>query len=400
MRDGLQDGCLQGLEGLEAVARLGLLGDVHGVPEDGPGSLVGDEGHRLHDPPDAPVLGDDAELVGRAALAAQQLPGMLAHLDPVLGVNEAHGAHARQLLGAVARVGGGMMVDVLEGPVLDDVDAGLGARGEELVGFLGAPAVRDVLVGDDDPFVLEGIADPGGADQGLEGAAVAAAAGELQAEGTLALQVRVEDLGDLLEPLVGGVEQAGGAADELGGLPAEDVLDAVVGEDDPAVFQPDHGMRDRIQDRCLEGLQLRQLGPGLDLPGHVHGVAEDGPLALVMNGRHRLGDPAQIPVFADRHELVGVGALPLQHGDRVFADPLAIDRGERGSWRPFREARCGCNPSSGRRARSRTGTSRSGARRCPRGTIVPGSGRDPPRRGSPSPSASSRRSACADPPVP
>ena len=324
VRDGLQDGCLQGLQGLEAVARLGLLGDVHGVPEDGPGSLVGDEGHRLHDPPDAPVLGDDAEFMGRGALAAQQLPGMLAHLDPVLGVNQAHGAHARQFLGAVARVGGGMMVDVLEGPVLDDVDAGLGARGKELVGFLGAPAVRDVLVGDDDPFVLEGIADPGGADQGLEGAAVPSPAGELQAEGTLALQVRVEDLGDLLEPLVGGVEQAGGAADELGGLPAEDVLDAVVGEDDPAVFQPDHGMRDGIQDRCLEGLQLRQLGPGLDLPGHVHGVAEDGPLSPVVDGGHRLGDPAQIPVLADRHELVGVGALPLQHGDRVFADPLAV----------------------------------------------------------------------------
>ena len=91
--------------------------------------------------------------------------------------------------------------------------------------------------------------------------------------------------------LVGGVEQPGGAADELGGLPAEDVLDAVVGEDDPAVFQPDHGMRDGIQDRCLEGLQLRQLGPGLDLPGDVHGVAEDGPLSAVVDGGDRLGDP-------------------------------------------------------------------------------------------------------------
>jgi len=47
-----------------------------------------------------------------------------------------------------------MVIHVLELAVLDDVDSGLGARGEKFVGLLGANSVRDVLVGDDDPLVL------------------------------------------------------------------------------------------------------------------------------------------------------------------------------------------------------------------------------------------------------
>jgi len=324
VRDRLQDGGLERLEGLEAVARLDRLCDVHGIAQDGARPPVGDEGHRLHDPPDMPVLRDNAELVGRGAPAAQHLAGLLAHLDAVLGVHEAHGAHARQLRGIVARKGRGVMIDVLELAVLDDVDAGLRTRGEELVGLLRTPPVRDVLVDDDDALLLQGVADARGADQGLEGAAVAAPAGELETEGALALQVRVEHLGDLLEPLLRGVEQPGGAADELGGLPPENALDAVVGEDDPPVSKPDDGVGDRIQDGGLESLQLRQLGPRCDLPGHVHGVAQHGPLPPVVYGRDRLGDPTQIPVLADRHELVGVRALALEHGDGILADPLSM----------------------------------------------------------------------------
>jgi len=43
-----------------------------------------------------------------------------------------------------------------------------------------------------------------------------------------------------------------------------------------------------------------------------------------VDGGDRLGDPADVAVFADRHELVGVRAPALEHGDRVLADPLAV----------------------------------------------------------------------------
>ena len=121
-------------------------------------------------------------------------------------MDETHGIHADQFLFAIAGVSGGVMVDKLEGPALDDIDACLGAVGQGLVNLFSLLTIRDVLVGDNNLFIREGLADSGGVDHTDEGFTILAAAEELQGDGPLLFQSGVEFPGDLLEPLLGRVE--------------------------------------------------------------------------------------------------------------------------------------------------------------------------------------------------
>ena len=321
MGNGLQDRSFEGLQLGQPLPGLDLLGDVHGIAQDGPAFLVEDKGDGFHYPPDPPVLRDDPELVGRGPLPVEKLVGVFLHHEAVFRVDEPHGVHSHEFLLAVPGVSGGVLVDELEDPVLDDVDPRLGTVGHGPVGLLGELSVRDVLEGDDDVLFLEAFADPGSVDEARDVAPVLPAAGELDAVGASVFQGGIEFPGDGLPILVAPVEDTGRGADQLLGPPAEDPFDTVIGKDDAAVLETDDGMGNGFQ-----GLQLRQLVPGLDLLGDVHGVAHDGPAPLVADGGNDFGDPANVAVFGDGAELVRGGPVAPEHLDSRLADPFPVLR--------------------------------------------------------------------------
>ena len=125
--DRIEDRRFERLQLLEAVPGLLLLGDVHGVPEDGRPAAVVDRRHRLQDPLRPAVAGDDPEFVGRKALSLQHPDGVLARRHPVDGMDEAERIHPEHLLLGVAGVFLDVGVGELEFSVLEDVDARLGA---------------------------------------------------------------------------------------------------------------------------------------------------------------------------------------------------------------------------------------------------------------------------------
>jgi len=150
----LEEGPVPGLRFPQLFLRALLLGDVHGVAEDGRPAVQRDGGHRLEDPAGQALLRDDAELVRRGTIPAEHGAGVPLHGLAVLGVHHEVRFPADELLGGVAGVGGGVGVDEAEPAVLDDVDAGDGLLREgpeEVLALpkrLGDPALGALALGD------------------------------------------------------------------------------------------------------------------------------------------------------------------------------------------------------------------------------------------------------------
>jgi len=91
-----------------------------------------------------------------------------------------------------------------------------------------------------------------------------------------------------------------------------------------ALRKPQNRVRDGVEDRGLQGLELLEPPAALLLGRDVHGVAQDGPPSLVLDGRDGLHDPAGLPVLRDDAVLVGDRPVPLEHRDRLLEDRLAV----------------------------------------------------------------------------
>ena len=151
-------------------------------------------------------------------------------------------------------------------------------------------------------------------------------AGKLRFIGSLMLQISVKNLTDFIRFFLVAVNHSDALADQFLPVPAEDHLDGVIGEIDSPLVQPHDGLRNRVENRRFQRLQLLQAPSGFLAFGDVHGIAQNGPPPLESDGHGGFHDPLDPSVFRDNPKFIGGKALPFQHHDRIFGGSSPVFR--------------------------------------------------------------------------